>query len=131
MDVSPTVKSPPDQLQLALERTYLAHERTLMAWVRTATSLITFGFTLYKFFFYMQTQGQFHPEEAFFGPRTYGLVMMGIGIFALAVATWQHHRMMKRFHIHYSDMPWSLSSVLAGLIAALGILAFLAAVFRL
>ena len=36
--------------QLALDRTRLAYERTLMAWVRTATSLISFGFTIYKFF---------------------------------------------------------------------------------
>ena len=36
--------------RLALDRTHLAHERTLMAWVRTATSLISFGFTIYKFF---------------------------------------------------------------------------------
>jgi putative membrane protein len=36
--------------QLSIERTMLAHERTLMAWVRTATSLISFGFTIYKFF---------------------------------------------------------------------------------
>jgi uncharacterized membrane protein YidH (DUF202 family) len=36
--------------QLAAERTRLAYERTLMAWVRTGTSLITFGFTIYKFF---------------------------------------------------------------------------------
>lgn len=36
--------------KLAFERTNLAHERTLMAWVRTATSLISFGFTIYKFF---------------------------------------------------------------------------------
>ncbi len=36
--------------RLAVDRTRLAHERTLMAWVRTATSLISFGFTIYKFF---------------------------------------------------------------------------------
>ena len=36
--------------RLAYERTVLAHERTLMAWLRTAVSLITFGFTIYKFF---------------------------------------------------------------------------------
>jgi putative membrane protein len=35
---------------LAVDRTWLAHERTLMAWVRTATSMISFGFTIYKFF---------------------------------------------------------------------------------
>ena len=39
---------------LAIERTRLAHERTLMAWVRTATSLISFGFTIYKGFDYLQ-----------------------------------------------------------------------------
>ena len=36
--------------KLAYDRTRLAYERTLMAWVRTGTSLITFGFTIYKFF---------------------------------------------------------------------------------
>src|SRR5262249_28618447 len=36
--------------ELALERTRAAYERTMMAWIRTATSLITFGFTVYKFF---------------------------------------------------------------------------------
>jgi putative membrane protein len=40
----------PDATKLAVERTRLAYERTLMAWVRTATSLISFGFTLFKFF---------------------------------------------------------------------------------
>ncbi len=43
----------PGSTELALDRTYLAHDRTLMAWVRTATSLISFGFTIYKFFQYM------------------------------------------------------------------------------
>ena len=36
--------------KLALDRTWLAHERTMLAWVRTAASLISFGFTIYKFF---------------------------------------------------------------------------------
>ncbi len=36
--------------RLAIDRTRLAYERTMMAWVRTATSLISFGFTIYKFF---------------------------------------------------------------------------------
>ena len=36
--------------RLAAERTRLASERTLMAWIRTSTSLIAFGFTIFKFF---------------------------------------------------------------------------------
>jgi uncharacterized membrane protein YidH (DUF202 family) len=38
------------QTRLALERTRVAYDRTMMAWIRTATSLITFGFGVYKFF---------------------------------------------------------------------------------
>jgi Domain of unknown function (DUF202) len=36
--------------RLAMDRTRLAYERTMMAWIRTAASLISFGFTIYKFF---------------------------------------------------------------------------------
>lgn len=35
---------------LAFDRTRAAYERTMIAWIRTATSLITFGFSIYKFF---------------------------------------------------------------------------------
>ncbi len=45
--------APPDQTQMALQRTHLAYERTLMAWIRTSAALITAGFTLYKFFDYL------------------------------------------------------------------------------
>ena len=49
--------SPNVATTLAFERTRIAYERTMMAWVRTATSLITFGFSVYKFF-------QFEMKEA-------------------------------------------------------------------
>ena len=120
----------PDQTQLALERTVLAHERTLMGWVRTAMSLITFGFTLYKFFFYLQEQEPAKHAEQLIGPRTYGLIMMGIGVFTLAAATWQHRRQMKRLRSQEAEAPFSLSLVLAALIAVLGILGFITAALR-
>ncbi len=120
----------PDQMKLALERTYLAHERTLMAWVRTATSLITFGFTLYKFFFYLQEQEPAKHVEQLLGPRTYGLIMMGMGVFALAAAAWQHRQQMKQLRAQYAEAPFSLSLVLAALIAVLGILGFIAALLK-
>jgi uncharacterized membrane protein YidH (DUF202 family) len=124
-----TAPSRPDQVQLALERTYLAYERTLMAWVRTATGLITFGFTLYKFFFYLREQEPEKHAEQLIGPRTYGLVMMGLGVLTLAAAAWQHRQQMKRLRTQYAA-PFSLSLVLAAFIAVLGILGFLAAALR-
>jgi uncharacterized protein DUF2490/uncharacterized protein DUF202 len=59
--------------QLALDRTRLAHDRTLMAWVRTATSLISFGFTIYKFFQYLHEKGEASPERYLIGPREFAL----------------------------------------------------------
>lgn len=120
----------PDQVMLALDRTYLAHERTLMAWVRTATSLITFGFTLYKFFFYLQEQEPAKHVEQLLGPRTYGLMMMGTGVFVLVAAAWQHRLQMKRLRAQYAHAPFSLALVLAAMIACLGILGFITAVLR-
>ena len=54
--------------RLALDRTALAHERTLMAWVRTAVSLISFGFTIYKFF-HFELQNRPPLESEILGPR--------------------------------------------------------------
>jgi putative membrane protein len=120
-----------DQVKLAFERTFLAHERTLMAWVRTATSLITFGFALYKFFYYVhQDRPPTHGEEVF-GARTYGLCMMGFGVATLVVATLQHRQQMKALRGLYPEAPMSLSFVLAGLMGALGLIAFTAGLFRL
>lgn len=127
----PTVQPQgPDQLQLAWERTYLAHERTLMAWIRTATSMIAFGFTLYKFFFFLREQETAPQHDQLLGSRTFGLIMMGIGVFILAVAAWQHQQRMKSLRVYYPQAPKSLAAVLAALIAALGILGFIAAIFR-
>ena len=114
---------------LAIDRTRLAHDRTLMAWVRTATSLISFGFTIYKFFQYVQEK-QAAPHEGFFGPRQYGTLMIAIGIIALALATVQHRRDMIALRKHHPEVPYSLATVLAGLISLLGIVALLAVLFR-
>ena len=114
---------------LAVDRTRLAHDRTLMAWVRTSTSLISFGFTIYKFFQYLHEQ-QGTQSRGRFGPRQYATLMIIIGIVALMLSTFQHRRDMKALRVHYPEVPYSLATVLAGLISILGVLALLAVVFR-
>jgi len=120
-----------DQVKLALERTFLAYERTLLAWNRTSTSLITFGFALYKFFYYLHQEKPPTHGEQVFGARTYGMCIMGIGVFTLVIATWQHQLQMRRFRTIFPEAPWSLSLVLAALMGILGVIAFVAALFRL
>ncbi len=120
-----------DQVKLALERTFLAYERTMMAWNRTSTSMITFGFALYKFFFYLHQEKPPTHGEQLFGARTYGLCIMAIGVFTLVVATWQHRRQLIALRTMYPEAPMSLSLVLAALMGTLGVIAFTVGLFRL
>ena len=111
----------PDATKLAVDRTRLAHDRTLMAWVRTSTSLISFGFTIYKFFQYLREKEGF-TSEGFLGPRGFALMMIGIGLTALAVATVEHRRSLHALRNEYGHIvPRSLATILATLVAVLGI----------
>ena len=120
----------PDATQLAIDRTRLAFERTMMAWVRTATSLITFGFTVYKFFQFEKGNGA--ATQHLIGPREFALMMISIGIFSLLLATFQHRQNMQILRVHYRGMhvPLSLAAVVGALIALLGILALIAVILR-
>ena len=73
--------------RFSFERTLLSHERTVMSWVRTATSLITFGFTIYKFFqLELGTTGRPQVHHVITA-RTFAMIMIGTGLFALLAAT--------------------------------------------
>jgi putative membrane protein len=117
--------------ELALDRTRLAHDRTLMAWIRTATSLISFGFTIYKFFQYMRESGQATASNRGFGPREYALLMIGTGVLALAIVTVQHFQYMQRLRRLTHKKIYSLATAPAALISALGLVALVAVLFRL
>jgi len=115
------------QGDLGVDRTYLAHERTLMAWTRTAASLISFGFTIYKFFDgSLDIKHQRHP----LGYVTFSATMISIGLVSLVMATLQHRRDTKELEVRYNIRPRYLTTVTAGLIGGLGILGLLAVAFR-
>ena len=119
----------PSSIELAVDRTRLAHDRTLMAWVRTAASLISFGFTIYKFFQYLRDKGEL-VEGRLFGPREFAMSMIGIGIIALVFATFMNRRDMKALRHYYREVPYSLATVVAGLVGLLGLVTFIAVFFR-
>jgi len=116
--------------RLALDRTALAHERTLMAWVRTAVSLISFGFTIYKFFnFELQSRPPLQGE--ILGPRGFAFIMIAVGVFALIVAMFQHRHSLVALHREYGQaMPKSLAVFVAALFGMLGLLALTAVIMR-
>jgi putative membrane protein len=117
--------------RLAVDRTLLAHERTLMAWVRTAVSMISFGFTIYKFF-QIELDGRGLREGDLLGPRGFAMTMIAIGLLALLVSTIQHRLTLRRLRAEYVDsVPLSLATLVAGLFAALGLGALVTVMLRL
>jgi putative membrane protein len=120
----------PSSTELALDRTLLAHDRTLMAWVRTATSLISFGFTIYKFFQYLREQKGLEPEGRALGPRGFAMLMITIGLVSLLLATMQHVKVRKKLKRVYPEAGFSLATIMAALISLLGIFALLAVIIR-
>jgi putative membrane protein len=114
---------------LALDRTRMAAERTLMAWVRTALSMISFGFTIYKFLQVLQEQSTvpvLRPQA----PGELGLILTGIGTFAVIIACVQHWKYIKKLRPDQPYKPWDLTFIVACLIAFLGLLMFGSIIFR-
>ena len=109
-----------DATVLAVEGTRLAYDRTMLAWVRTSAALITFGFSVFKFF-----QFEHKPEVySLVGPRGFGLIMIGVGLVSLLLASIQTRQSLERLRAKHGPIPPVAANVLAFLIAVVGILAF-------
>ena len=114
--------------RLAFDRTRVAYERTMMAWIRTATSLITFGFSVYKFFqFEAPPPGQ---QNRLIGPRGFAFALVSIGLLSLILATIEHRQNIRTLGEQYAGRLRSLAVLVAGLISILGVLALVAIIFR-
>ncbi len=115
--------------RLAAERTRLASERTLMAWIRTSTSLIAFGFTIFKFFQYLAEQDQ--VRRPVLSPWVVGVLLITLGLIALALAWAQHRREMSALKAQLEVMPSSIAGLMSGLILVVGIVALVVVIWRL
>ena len=113
---------------LAFERTRIAYERTMMAWIRTATSLITFGFSVYKFFEFEMKNAP--ASQMLVGPRACGLGLIVIGLLSMLVGTIEHARDLNGLRRQYVDMPKSMSGVVALVVGVLGLCALVAVLLR-
>jgi inner membrane protein YidH len=113
---------------LAIERTRASYERTMMSWIRTATSLITFGFSVYKFFQLEAPAGRL--ANRLIGPREFALMLVSIGLVSLILATLEYRRNIRILGAQYGSSPRSLAVVMAALISILGIVALIAMIFR-
>jgi putative membrane protein len=84
-----TTEAPRDlRLPAALVRTALSSEQTLMSWVRTSLSMVTFGFSIAQFFYFLAE----HQDDADFtaSPNRLGIALISVGILVLVLAVVEH-----------------------------------------
>lgn len=118
----------PDNTQLALDRTWLAHERTLMAWVRTATSMISFAFTIFKFFQFEAVRGT-PVTHGLLTPRDFALILVSIALVTLFMATISHRRQTRNIILHLHGRR-SMAELIAALVSLFGLAVLLSALFH-
>ncbi|MEY4353221.1 MAG: hypothetical protein RLZZ609_1462 [Cyanobacteriota bacterium] len=82
--------------ELAKERNRAAAERTLMAWIRTSLSLISFGFGVDKVIGAINRSRWGASARADLSVRLMAIAFILTGIGALAAATVQHKRILRR-----------------------------------
>jgi putative membrane protein len=109
--------------ELARQRNRDAAERTLMAWIRTCLSLISFGFGLDKIVAAIdRATGDQGPRP---GVISVALAFVFTGILAMAAATVQHLRELKRLRrdeFVYLESP-RIAAATAIVITLIGLMA--------
>jgi putative membrane protein len=124
--------APNESTLLAVDRTRLAHERTLMAWIRTATSMISFGFTIYKFLEAQPArERRFNFMERLLDARNFAVLMISVGLLGLFFAALENHRELSALRTKYGEqrIPRSNAMRVAILVAIFGFFALGAVVF--
>ena len=96
-------------------RTIMAADRTLMAWIRTSLSMLSFGFTIYKFLEGVSAQSPIsHPNS----PQQVGLFLAGMGVTAMVFGTinyWTTLRDLQRTEAFRIGRPVLLMALIMSL----------------
>ncbi len=115
-----------ERTDLAVERTVMGAGRTLMAWIRTALSMISFGFTIYKF---MQAavQGSGNGVMQAMGPRRLGLFLIALGVTSVILGSVEYFHAIQRLNRMSAATykPVNFAFVVGILIGLLGLFLFI------
>lgn len=119
-----------ERTDMALERTSMAADRTLMAWMRTSLSMISFGFTVFKFVEYMHQEGKATLIKTEHGAQNFGMVLISIGIISLVVACVQYWHLDKKLN---PNRKWylNLTFITSAVIGLVGLVSLTNTIFKI
>jgi putative membrane protein len=122
-----------DATDMAVDRTVMAADRSLMAWVRTGLSLITFGFTIYKFLEFSKAQLQASGKALGTIPstRAIGLFLIGVGILSLVLGTVENVATIRRLRERHELEHPRYALLMAGILTLFGLALFLGILLRI
>jgi putative membrane protein len=118
---------------MAVERTVMGADRSMMAWLRTGLSLISFGFTIYKFLEYQRDQ-LIEAGKEFQGvssPKVTGLILIGMGIMCLVFGIIEYLSIVTEYRKKYMITRPAYSLIVSVLIALTGVLLFFGILFKM
>ena len=108
-------------------RTIMAADRTLMAWIRTALSMLSFGFTIYKFL--QDVQGKkplAHPDS----PQQVGLFLTGLGVASMLLGTLSYWSTLKDLNRAEEFRLGRPTLLIAAIISCAGVAIFISIATR-
>lgn len=85
-------RAPALPADMAMIRTIMAADRTLMAWTRTALSMLSFGFTIYKFLEGVAEQNVLPHSDT---PQRVGLFLAGMGTASMVMGLFSYWATLK------------------------------------
>jgi putative membrane protein len=134
-----TVEMPPEpsppvvrKTDLGYVRTRFAADRTLMGWIRTSLSLIGFGFSIFKFFQYLQESGTLQGMGRREGPRHLGVTLVAMGVIFLVMAFAEYLLFLRRLSREAKErFPISTTLIASFALVVVGLFALLNTLFRI
>ncbi|MFA6915077.1 MAG: DUF202 domain-containing protein [Parachlamydiales bacterium] len=120
----PGITNPLDiNTELAVTRTRLAADRTLLSWIRTAIAMITFGFGIIKFFEFFKALPNTYSHPHLEHISSLGSFLILMGILILIPGYVEQRKALKMLNRLDGLHPWSYASIVAILVALIGLYA--------
>ena len=110
----------------------MAADRTLMAWIRTSVSMISFGFSIYKFFQYLLESNLTAGHLQHNAPRNFGIVLVALGMLLLDLAIVEYFLFLRNLSRETGHKyPISTTLIAALILTIMGILVLINLLFRI